>query len=113
MRFEGLGRTCCFGKRDSFSAFIFAHISSTSHFALASPLASLALQSRSTTKGGSFFASSCSSPGTVDPVLGGEPLGPQLFSIGSPSRCTALPSILTVGEPGVMNLVGPCVLAEI
>jgi len=49
----------------------------------------------------------------VAPVFGGLPLGPQLLSIRSLRRWTFLPSIFTVIEPGLMNLAGPWVLAEI
>ena len=53
-----------------------------------------------------------STPASVAPVLGGVPSGPQLFSMGSPSRWTLFPSIFTVTEPSVMNLAGPCVFAD-
>lgn len=54
----------------------------------------------------------CTAPISVA-EFGGLPLPPQLLSIGSASKCTLLPSIFTVSEPGLANLAGPWVLAEI
>ena len=44
---------------------------------------------------------------TIIYAVAGLPLGPQLLSIGSPSSCTAFPSIIAFMDPGPTKLQGP------